>query len=527
MALQSRGVRTLFMSTLLLSAALSACDQPTEVEPALDPAFAPAPATVADTVPCGTGNKTVRVKVVLSDATNGQGVVVTLISKQDGPQCYGTASADGLVLFTDVAQGAEIFISARDEVNEYVAGLEIIPPDLSSGLDVFDDAPTMPATRQVPTLLSGDDCDVPSALSWANWTAQNADPCVVPGPGFDLTVQMGAPAAVTTLTIQDPDGLGVNAVVAALSPWEFTSTVVGAQADACDYAPWIDPVMCDDPDASSGPALIQSVDITDGTGSVSLGHADTSPIVLEAITERDGLTFFATIDPADAINGVVTAQMAPGMCYIATVNDVMDSSVPNVNIIYTQHSVGMVWPGTIPTAVNNALVVRTEVHATAAGGAGRFDISWQLAGEKNARSARADFVIPANFSGQCPAINWSGSGLSGVGEPADYCALFTDQSLVTDPNRRAYLLYFVVPGVGLNVVGGIKDAWYQVTTVGDGVDPSKSNNKRASISFNYVAAGSPLNGTVLNRESCPVRDNNDGRFGTFRLGNNDGRFGTF
>jgi hypothetical protein len=522
MALQSRGVRTLFVSTLVLTAALSACDQPTEVEPALDPAFAPAPPPLTTVSCAGTdigGRKNVQVKVLLSTEANANGAVVTLVSKQDGPQCYGTTKTDGIVLFTDVAQGAEIFVTARDEVTEEVAKLEIIPPEIPNSaaeLAKFNDSPSATPSRQVPMLLSGTACTDSTALSWANWSAKNGAPCVVPGPGLNLTIKFSANAHTTNLTLLDPSGAELeNVIVAALSPWNFNDPQ--SRPAACDLARWV--ANCEDPTLSSGPALIQSLDLTDSDGFVSLAHSHantlTQPIVLEAITAHNDLTFFGTVT-----QGSGTVQMAPGMCTIATVVDSMDSSIPDVDIQYTQHSVGMSWgPNATPTAINNALVVRAEVWATTAGGAGRYDLSWQTGGSP-ARSVRADFNIPSGGANLCTEFSWSGNGLNDVDEQG-YCAKSADQTGVPS-GRTAYTLYFVLTGVP----EPITDAFYTLNTVQDGIDPSKSSNTRAAISFN--GAPPPVtDDDTLNRLSCPVPENNDGRFGTFRLGSNDGRFGTF
>jgi hypothetical protein len=344
----------------------------------------------------------------------------------------------------------------------------------------------------------------------------------VPTPGFDLTVRLGANAPTTKVTLQDPAGGALDAVVSALSPWNFTETGTQTQAQACEQAPWIDPVKCSDPDLSSGPALIEAVNRTNpATGFVELGHANTTPIVLEAITVRGDLTFFATID--QAIGGTSTVQMAPGMCTIAQVSDDIDSSVPDVDIQYTEHSVGMEWLNAVPTAIKSTLIVRAEVHATSAGGAGRYDLSWLSGSMTNALSARADFVIPSGGpdAGPCPAIAWSGNGLSSLGTPPiGYCAKSADQTGVL-AGRTAFTLYFVV----LEVPTPIADAWYTLNTAGDGVDPSKATNYRAGISFNGDPATDADN--TLDPNSCPVRQNNDGRYDTFRLRNNDGRYDTF
>jgi hypothetical protein len=533
MALHSRGVRTLFVSTLVLTAALTACDQPTTVESGLAPAFAPLPPGVVP-VSCAdteiSGNKEVRVAVKLSGgAVAAPGVVVTLVGEQEGPQCYATTNdPDGIVVFTNVAQGAEIFVVARDQMKESVAKLETIPPDISGDLQVLFNAPDVTRARQTPTMLTGSSCTVALPWSWKSWAqAFGVSPCVVPGPGLDLTLTMDSEAEITTLTLVDPDGTKLeNVVVSALSPWYD-----GIQADACAKMPWVvaAPWDCADTSDSSGPALIQSVDVTNSDGKVELSHVEqteTTPIVLEAITvDASGQVFFATI--MDAIGGTdfATVQMAPGMCSIVRVEDLIDSSIPAVDIMFSEHSVGMKWDDAIPTEINNVLIVRAEVHATLAGGAGTFDLTWQPEGKTKALSVRAAFTIPAGHEEQCSTpMTWSGNGLSALVARRGYCAgSENDTGEPLGEGRMPYALYFVVT---LPETVVLKDAWYKLSTVQDGIDPSKALNFRAGISFNGELPPNTSDDT-LNRDSCPVRENNDGRFDTYRLGNNDGRFDTY
>jgi hypothetical protein len=498
--------RTRHLVALLgLAAAIGACDQPTAphaVEAVNDPAlisFVPSYMVDCSDSPLA-GDRWLSVRVKLSTYETMAGIVVAVISPEHGVLCYGATNADGQVKFANLKQDAAVLLSVRDEVSLNAMSLEIVPPNPVGAAQLADE-PSLPGNRQEPALVGGASCTDIRALTWATYDELRFDPCKVNDNSVTLVMKGHAPQLGTRVLDASNQPLA-GVLVAALSPATTTDSDLPT---LCAVLPWIDQFEC--LTNSNGPALLQSLGLTDADGRISLGVSfggNGQPVVIETIAEEGGQTLFGTL--FETTDGVRELLTSPGMC---TVETVMDGSQPSgtsqLDIISSAHSVGLSTsvdpmnplsaPALIP--VPGTLVVKLNIHATPVGGAGSYTLQYRL-GTGGMNTVRASFAIDAGHPDMCTVSAGSGNGLGGGVEFQGHCAPNTSQPADMESGRRAYTLFFVVSGVD-----GVSSAQYNISTDRDHLDPSRSDPA-------YLRGG--VNFTGLNAAACPVRLNNDGRW---------------
>ncbi|MGH7443907.1 MAG: hypothetical protein ACREKM_03480, partial [Longimicrobiales bacterium] len=198
------------LGCLVVPGAFAACEQPTAPSGTARPDVVAVSATsavpTASVVDCLSmagslgGDRTVQFAVTLSDGVSpAVGAVVTAISPQFGPACWGATDASGVVALTGLKEGAAFIFSVRDEVSLDVPRLEIVPPDPLSGL-VFEDDPTNAANRHAAMLLGGAQCDDLRPLTWSSYEVLHALPCVLV-EDLALGVELEATEAVTATVL--------------------------------------------------------------------------------------------------------------------------------------------------------------------------------------------------------------------------------------------------------------------------------------------------------------------------------------
>ncbi|MGH7445251.1 MAG: hypothetical protein ACREKM_10255 [Longimicrobiales bacterium] len=492
------------MNCLLALGAFTACEQPTSPSETSRPdavvvsATSAVPTTsVVNCLPMAGslgGDRTVQFVVTLSDGvTPADGAVVTAISPQFGPACWGATDADGLVALMGLKEGAVFIFSVRDEVSLDVPRLEIVPPDPLSGL-AFEDDPTDAANRHAAMLLGGAACDDLRPLTWSSYEVLHAMPCVLT-EDLDLGVELAATEAVTA-TVLGPSGNPLaNVIVAAVSPATLSGTDL---TTPCAKMPFRDQQEC--VNNSHGPAMLQAMNVTGSDGKVNLGVyiGVNDPIVFEAIFEQDGLTQFATIVSGEQM----TVLLSPGMCDVETVVDASaPKKRPDVDILSTSSSVGMVArdvdplrPGPELMPVPTALVVKLRVRVSGDGGDGQFALTYRTADATGAFKVRANFTVPA-APGECTVDAGMGSGVAAG-------AAFTGSCALVPGTTDEYILFFQTSGLS---AAGVVEALYDIRTDGDHTDPARSGPQyeRGAISI-----------TRLTPQVCPVQFNNDGRWNT-------------
>ncbi|HEX2167727.1 MAG TPA: hypothetical protein VHG09_10900, partial [Longimicrobiales bacterium] len=288
-----------------------------------------------------------NVTVTLSTGSKAAGVVVTVLSPEHGVLCYGATNSDGQVRFRNLGQNAQVLLSVRDEISLNALLLEIVPPSPVSA-SLLSDAPSIASNRQEPVLVGGDTCDDDRPLTWANYMELRAQPCLLTGESVDLHLQLNGNAPQLHARVLDASNQPLSGViVAALSPATTTSSNLEL---LCPVLPWIDQEEC--LTNSNGPALLQSLGLTDADGRIGLGVSfgrDGQPVVMETIAEEGGQTLFGTL--FQTTGGEHSLLTSPGMC---TVEKVEDSSEPSgsseLDIRYSAHSVGLATALTDPSS---------------------------------------------------------------------------------------------------------------------------------------------------------------------------------
>lgn len=497
-------------AALLLLAAAGACDQPT-APLAVDPnvhtdSFQSITLVPSNSVDCSAsplgGLKSMDVNVKLSTGGTAAGIVVAVLSPEHGILCYGATNSTGTVRFEGLARYAPVLLSVRDEVNLNALQLEIVPPQPVSA-SLLSDFPSLMDNRQAPALVGGELCNQVQPLTWAAYTQLKGEPCLISGEPVNVQLTGHAPQLHTRVLDASSRPLQ-GVVVAALSP----ATITSADLETlCAILPWIDQQECIT--NSNGPALLQSLGLTDNDGRIGLGVSfggTDQPVVIETIAEEGGQTLFGTL--FQTAGGQHTLLTSPGMC---TVETVIDSSEPSggseLDIRSSAHSVGLTTeladpsnpfsaPALVP--VNSTLVVKLNLHASVIGGTGTYTLQYRDATGGN-KTLRASFSIDAGHPEVCTVTDGSGSG---VGSPtprfAGHCAPNPVPPADLAAGRRAYTLFFVLSGVE-----GVTSAEYDIHTDRDHLDPSRADPS-------YLRGGVKFTG--LDAESCPVRLNNDGRW---------------
>jgi hypothetical protein len=423
-----------------------------------------------------------------------------VVSPVHGVLCYGATDGDGRIRFDHLKKYAPVLLSIRDEVGLNALGLEIVPPNPVAAA-LLADQPSLPGNRQEPALLGGTLCNELRPLTWASYLELKNLPCYVTGTAVTLQLVGGAPTRATRVLDASNEPLG-GVIVAALSPATTTSSDLALN---CMVLPWIDQQECTT--NSNGPALLQSIGLTDADGRIALGVSfggNGQPVVIESIAEEDGQTLFGTL--FETTGGEQTLLTSPGMCVVETVPDYSQpSGVSKLDIISSAHSVGLstavdpasplAAPALVP--VNGTLVVKLSIHATAHGGTGEFGLQYRLA-TGGIRTVRATFTIPSGHPGTCTVSAGSGKGIGDGVTFEGHCAPNVQAPSDIEPGRKAYTLFFVLSGVD-----GVKSAEYAVQTDRDHLDPSRSHPAYLRGRVNF---------TGLDADACPVRLNNDGRW---------------